>query len=101
MKCLDKNPADRYESAAAFAEDLRRFLDDELIVTRPTTVVRTTKGTRRHPWRFVLQAALLAALIAGGLWLYDWEFHQRAHIEIFVGLANQEVPEVMFRAQRR
>ncbi len=81
-KCLEKQPRDRYESAAAFAEDLRRYLDDESILARPpTTVVRTIKWIRRHPWRFVSQAALLIAAIAGAAWLYDWEFYQRAHTE--------------------
>jgi len=81
-KCLEKQPRDRYESAATFAEDLRRFLDDESILARPpTTVVRTIKWIRRHPWRFVSRAALCLAVIAGAFWLYDWEFYQRAHIE--------------------
>lgn len=82
LKCLEKNPRDRYESAAAFAEDLRRYLDDESIVARPpTTVVRTIKWIRRHPWRFVSRAALFGVAIAGVSWLYQWEFYQRAHIE--------------------
>jgi len=82
LKCLEKEPRDRYESAAAFAEDLRRYLDDESIMARPpTTVVRTIKWIRRHPWRFVSRAALAAAVIAGAAWLYDWEFYRRPHIE--------------------
>jgi tRNA A-37 threonylcarbamoyl transferase component Bud32 len=82
MKCLEKEPRDRYASAAAFAEDLRRFLDDESILARPpTTIVRTLKWVRRHPWRFVTRAALFLAVVAGGLWLWDWEFYQRPHIE--------------------
>jgi hypothetical protein len=82
LKCLEKEPRDRYESAAAFAEDLRRFLDDESIMARPpTTVVRTIKWIRRHPWRFVSRAALAGAAIAGAFWLYDWEFYRRPHIE--------------------
>jgi hypothetical protein len=82
MKCLEKEPRDRYESAAAFAEDLRRYLDDESILARPpTTVVRTIKWIRRHPWRFVSRAALSLAVIAGAFWLYDWEFYRRPHIE--------------------
>jgi len=82
LKCLEKEPRDRYESAASFAEDLRRYLDDESIMARPpTTVVRTIKWIRRHPWRFVSRAALAAAAIAGAFWLYDWEFHRRPHIE--------------------
>ena len=82
LKCLEKNPRDRYESAAAFAEDLRRYLEDESILAKPpTTVVRTIKWIRRHPWRFVSRAALAIAVIAGAVWLYDWEFYQRAHTE--------------------
>jgi predicted Ser/Thr protein kinase len=88
MKCLEKNPRDRYESAAAFAEDLRRYLDDESILARPpTTVARTIKWIRRHPWRFVSRAALVVALVIGGVWLYDWEFHKRPHIE-FAGAVD-------------
>lgn len=82
MKCLEKKPGDRYESAAAFAEDLRRFLEDESILARPpTTVVRTIKWIRRHPWRFVAQAALFIAIVAVGVWLWNWEFYRRAHVE--------------------
>jgi hypothetical protein len=82
LKCLEKEPRDRYASAAEFAEDLRRYLDDESILARPpTTVVRTIKWIRRHPWRFVSRAALLGLLVAGAVWLWNWEFYQRAHTE--------------------
>ena len=82
MKCLEKEPRDRYESAAAFAEDLRRFLDDETIVARPpTTVVRTIKWMRRHPWKFVSWATAILLLIAGVIWLTRWELYQRLHRE--------------------
>ena len=91
MKCLEKEPRDRYESAASFAEDLRRYLDDESIVARPpTTVVRTVKWIRRNPWRFVAATALILAVTWGALRLWQWEFYERPRIEYaaFVDFVN-------------
>ena len=34
MKCLEKDPAERYESAKALADDLQRYLDDEPITAK-------------------------------------------------------------------
>ena len=87
MKCLEKEPRDRYESAAAFAEDLRRFLDDETIVARPpTTAVRTIKWMRRHPWKFVSWAAAILLATGGVAGLVQWELYQRPHREYARGV---------------
>lgn len=87
MKCLEKEPRDRYESAAAFAEDLRRYLDDESIVARPpTTAVRTVKWIRRNPWRFVASTALILAIAWGAQRLWRWEFYERPRVEYSGGV---------------
>ncbi|MFG0317503.1 MAG: SUMF1/EgtB/PvdO family nonheme iron enzyme, partial [Planctomycetota bacterium JB042] len=50
LKALEKRPDDRYPSAGAFAEDLRRFLAHEAITARPPSVPeRLWRWSRRHP----------------------------------------------------
>jgi serine/threonine-protein kinase len=60
LKCLQKDPARRYASAAALADDLHRFLANVPILARPTTTgERFTKWRRRNP-----RVALLSGFIA-------------------------------------
>jgi serine/threonine protein kinase len=60
-KALKKDPAERYASVAAFAEDLRRFLFHEPISARPDTVpYRVAKFVRRN--RGSVVSALLVAI---------------------------------------
>ncbi len=72
LKCLEKEPARRYVSAQALAEDIERFLRNEPIRSRRSSRLE-------HAWRWCkrkpLVASLIAALImvvaiglAGALW---------------------------------
>ena len=48
-KSLDKDPARRYQSAADFGADIRRYLDSKPIVARPaSTIYQFSKFARRN-----------------------------------------------------
>ena len=65
-KALKKDPAERYASAAALGDDLRRYLRNEPISARPDTVAyRTRKFVRRNRTVVALTGAALAGTIAG------------------------------------
>jgi tetratricopeptide (TPR) repeat protein len=65
LKCLHKNPAQRYATAEAFANDLRNYLDGRPIDARPSSVwEKTWKWSRRNPAAALLIAVSCASLLA-------------------------------------
>jgi eukaryotic-like serine/threonine-protein kinase len=71
MRCLEKEPQHRYDSARAFADDLGRYLDGEPIQARPATFGYILRKKARKHRIFVLLAgfALTAAMVVGALWI--------------------------------
>jgi WD40 repeat protein len=62
LKCLRKEPVQRYGGAGALAEDLRRWRSGEPISARPVGALeRAAKWTRRNP----AAAGLLVSLVLG------------------------------------
>lgn len=93
LKCLNKAPADRLASAAALRDELRRFLNDEPIRTRPSPAwERGWKLARRRP----LVAATVGfsilgvvALIGGLAWRDSLIRRHGAALEREVQRANR------------
>ncbi|MDB5293914.1 MAG: Serine/threonine protein kinase PrkC, regulator of stationary phase [Phycisphaerales bacterium] len=81
LKCLQKDPRRRYETALALAEDLGRFQRSEPIEARPVgRFERVGKWVRRRPVRAVTAAGIALAamaLLGAGIWL-GWQRTQIA-----------------------
>ena len=71
LKCLSKDPAHRYATARALADDLDRFLQGRPILARPASwAERLAKWVRRRPATaasFGVAALAATTLFAGGL----------------------------------
>jgi WD40 repeat protein/serine/threonine protein kinase len=68
LKCLQKDPARRYASAAGFAADLRRFLAGAPIEARPLGIAeRAWRWCRRKPLVASLTAGIACSLLAGAI----------------------------------
>ena len=80
LKCLEKDPARRYGSAEALAEDLERWLGHEPILARRASAIwRLTKWAQRNP-KFAAALGLLHLVAALGLAgiLVQWHRAQAA-----------------------
>ncbi len=66
LKCLEKNPAKRYESADALADDLDSFLAGRTIKARAVGgLERTARWAKRNPAVAVLSVAVCLVAVAG------------------------------------
>src|SRR5438132_6155904 len=77
LKCLEKNSARRYQSAAALADDIERWLRHEPIQARRTGMfTRGRKWLQRNPTSALLAASLIALAAAAGwiVWKSESEF---------------------------
>jgi len=99
MKCLEKDPARRYETAHALGQDLRRHLTGEPVLARPSGV-----GYRLHKWmgrnRLVVSAAggiLVALWTALGFSTWAWRREAAARAAEAVQRTRAEAGERIAR----
>lgn len=96
-KCLQRDPAKRYRSAAALADDLDRWLRREAVTARPIGAVeRSWRWARRRPVAAALAGSSVVAglafvvlLAAGSLLLRDERNEARRQESIARGNATE------------
>ncbi|MCA9215699.1 MAG: protein kinase [Planctomycetales bacterium] len=68
LKSIEKNPSDRYQTAAELADDLQRFLDNKPIKAKPPTVIGSAaKWAQRHQtfvWSTMAVMVVLIGILA-------------------------------------
>ena len=93
LKCLEKDPARRYATAAELAADLERFLNDEPIRARPVRIFgRMNRWAKRNP----APAGLLSALVLTGLFAFSaifWQWRKAEALAQAVTAANVQLTE--------
>ena len=110
LKCLEKDPKKRYSTAGELAADLRRYLDGEPIIARPTPVYeKAWKWARRKPAQAALAGMVtMVALFAsiGGYWLAlhektradeNFRLKEQANREKSTAIAQKQKAEENFR----
>jgi WD40 repeat protein/serine/threonine protein kinase len=76
LKCLQKEPAKRYDTAEDFADELHRFLVGDPVRARPIRLPeRAWKWARRRPFTASLLAGLVLAILLGFAGV-TWQWRQ-------------------------
>ncbi len=104
LKCLQKEPQRRYQSAGDLADDLRRFLDGRTITARPIgRLERARRWASRHPARAGLIAAvflLVVGGVGGAFWYVRDQSQREAEVSARKSYVEGEVSAALDEAER-
>lgn len=99
LKGLSKEPARRYMSAAALADDLDRWLRGEPVTARPTTrTERAARWVKRNPWLAIMTIGFGLASLIGTVLSLRLAFEaqrQRDEAQRQTRLANDNAQEMV------
>ncbi len=95
MKAIEKDRDRRYDSAAAFAEDIRRFLcDTPVSAGPPSTSYRVKKFIKRNRFALTSWATTLLALlfVIASIFVYAWNARE-SNRQLTLALKRAEASE--------
>jgi predicted Ser/Thr protein kinase len=98
LKCLEKEPERRYDSAKSLAEDLRRYMDGEpILAARSGWTYRFIKKIRKHPIAAALLAGSLIVALVSMLIAFQsrWQSQRRAQLLQEFGQQIKEMEGIM------
>mgnify|MGYP001587536400 FL=1 len=82
MKCLEKMPVARYETAKTLADDLRRYIADlPIAAKRPGPLRRVVKFVRRHKAPVAAVSAVMLLTASAIFWQRETVARRKAQIE--------------------
>lgn len=100
LTATEKDPRDRYGTAAELADDLHRYLDDQPIWARhPSTVEQFVRWTRRNrAWAASLFfiATMMGVVLPTILALFNWRLSREVHR---TRTANQQAEQFSHQSQ--
>ncbi len=108
LKCLQKEPAKRYASAEALADDLQRYLNDEPIVARPPSKTeQLARWVRKNKATAIATGVVAASLLVATIISISYAFEaarqrdEAANQRDTANLAKQEADDQRQIAQEK
>jgi serine/threonine-protein kinase len=98
LRCLEKDPADRYPSAAALADDLERYLRGEPVEAQPIGLwQRAQRWMRREPALAsrLVGLGVAAGIVQGYYLVSGWDFS--FHVEVMSVFASWALASFAFQ----
>jgi hypothetical protein len=96
LKCLEKNPARRYQSAGKLADDIASWQRAEPVLARRRTALRTARRFVRKRWRIFASASVLVVAAVA-----MWTVATSMYVDPYVAHRQEEIRNRVARITSR